>query len=68
MLHLRDGISQVMSSAWCSAHHVWSSAQRVQFLSHQTRESFSSCSKSFKCCSQAFFSGVLPSSHSTIKA
>ena len=38
MPYSRKDISQVVSCVWCSPNNL-SSAQKVQFLSHQTRES-----------------------------
>ena len=50
MLHCRYGIGLVMSSAWFPPNMTaWHSCQRVQSLSHQTREFCFSWSESFRC-------------------
>lgn len=49
-LHRRDGISQMVNSAW-------SSAQRLQFLSHQNRKSFSFLLSTFSH-SEVLFEGL----------
>lgn len=80
LLSLYLNTDLTLTPSWCCNHHavfwrIWYIALRPSFVSHETTETFSSCSRSFLSAVwqtpggllSTLYLGVAPSTHSSIR-